>query len=53
MSGLSRLGNIVLPMCRFEVVKDVVARGVSLKHAELWKKIRNKEPKPEDVTDRA
>jgi hypothetical protein len=38
---------------RFEVVKDVVARGVSLRRAELWKKIRNKEPKPEDVTDRA
>ena len=38
---------------RFEVVKDVVARGVSLRRAELWKKIRNNEPKPLDVTDRA
>ena len=37
---------------RFEVVKDVVARGVSLRRAELWMKIRNKEPKPKDVTDR-
>ena len=38
---------------RFEVVKDVVARGVSLRRAELWKKIRYAEPKPEDVTDKA
>lgn len=31
---------------RFEVVKDVVARGVSLRRAELWKKIRYAKPKP-------
>ena len=38
---------------KFEVVKEVIARGVSLRRSELWKKIRNKEPKPQDVTDRA
>jgi len=38
---------------RFEVVKDVVAHGVSLRRAELWKKIRYAEPKPKDVTDKA
>lgn len=38
---------------RFEVVKEVIARGVSLRLAELWRKIRGNEPKPEDVTDRA
>ena len=38
---------------KFEVVKEVIARGVSLRRSELWKKIRNKEPKPLDVTDRA
>ena len=37
---------------KFEVVKEVIARGVSLRRAELWKKIRNNEPKPEDVSDR-
>jgi len=37
---------------KFEVVKEVIARGVCLRRAELWKKIRNNEPKPEDVSDR-
>ena len=33
-------------------MKEVIARGVSLRRTELWKKIRNNEPKPEDVSDR-
>ena len=37
---------------KFEVVKEVIARGVSLRRVELWKKIRNNERKPEDVSDR-
>lgn len=37
---------------KFEVVKEVIARGVSLRRAELWRKIRNSEPKPPDVSDR-
>ena len=37
---------------KFEVIKEVIARGVSLRRAELWKKIRNSDPKPEDVSDR-
>lgn len=36
---------------RFEVFKEVIARGVSLRRTELWKKIGNNEPKPENVTD--
>ena len=37
---------------QFEVVKEVIARGVCLRRAELWKRITRKEPKPEDVSDR-
>jgi hypothetical protein len=37
---------------KFEVVKEVIARGVSLRRAELWRKIRNSDPKPADVSDR-
>ena len=33
-------------------VKEVIARGVTLRRSELWKKIRLEEPKPEDVSDR-
>lgn len=36
---------------KFEVVKEVIAPGVSLRRAELWKKLRREEPKP-DVSDR-
>jgi hypothetical protein len=36
---------------KFEVVKEVIARGVSLRRSKLWKKIRSKEPKPPYVTD--
>ena len=38
---------------RFECVKEVIARGVALKRSDIWKKIRNDESKPEDVSDRA
>ena len=38
---------------KFEVMKEVIARGVSLRRSQLRKKICNKEPKPPDVTDRA
>ncbi|KAG0596114.1 hypothetical protein M758_UG225500 [Ceratodon purpureus] len=36
----------------FEVVIEVIARGVTLRRAELWKRIQRKEPKPDDVSDR-
>lgn len=36
---------------RFETVKEVVARGVSLRRAALWQKIRNGKPKPSLVLD--
>lgn len=32
-------------------VKEVIARGVTLRRSELWKKIRLEEPKPDDVSD--
>ena len=38
---------------RFKYVKEVIARGVALRRSDIWKKIRNNEPKPEDVSDRA
>ena len=34
-------------------VKDVIARGVSLRRSELWRKIRLQDPKLEDVSNRA
>jgi len=37
---------------RFECVKEVVARGVALRRSDLWKKIRNNEPKPDGMSDR-
>ena len=37
---------------KFEIVKEVIARGVSLRRASLWKKIKAKFPKPDDVSDR-
>ena len=33
-------------------VKEVIAQGVMLRRSELWKKIRLKEPKPEDVSNK-
>ena len=33
-------------------VKDVIARGVSLRRSSLWKRIRTGLPKPDDITDR-
>ena len=36
---------------KFEVIKEVIARGVSLRRAELWKKICKSDPKPEDVSN--
>lgn len=38
---------------KFEFVKEVVARGVTLRRADLFKKIRNNEPKPEKLSDRS
>lgn len=37
---------------KFECVKEVIARGVTLRRGELWKKIRNGEPKPNGLSDR-
>ena len=37
---------------RFEYVKEVIARGVALRRAALWRKIRNGEPKPPTASDR-
>lgn len=37
---------------KFEIVKQVVARGVTLRRIELWNKIRNGELKPEEVSDK-
>ncbi|KAG0591288.1 hypothetical protein KC19_1G164000 [Ceratodon purpureus] len=37
---------------QFEVVKEVIARGVTLRRAELKQRITRREPKPEDVSDR-
>lgn len=34
-------------------VKEVIARGVSLRRSVLWKKIRSGERKPDDVSDRS
>lgn len=33
-------------------VKDVIARGVSLRRSSLWRRIRMGLPKPDDITDR-
>jgi hypothetical protein len=33
-------------------VKDVIARGVSLRRSSLWRRIRTGLPKPDDITDR-
>lgn len=38
---------------KFEFVKEVVARGVALRRADIWNKIRNKQPKPENLSDRS
>lgn len=38
---------------RFEYVKEVIARGVTLRRADLWRKIRNQEPKPDQLSDRS
>ena len=40
------------PLC-FEYVKEVIARGVTLRRVALWRKIRNGEPKPPTVSDRS
>lgn len=37
---------------KFEFVKEVIARGVTLRRCELWKKIRQGEEKPETISDR-
>jgi len=37
---------------KYEVVKEVIARRVTLRRVELWKKIRNGETKPSGLTDR-
>ena len=37
---------------RWEFVKEVIARGVTLRRSELWKKIRLKQPQPEGMNDR-
>lgn len=37
---------------KWEFLKATIARGVSLRRAELWKKIRMNDPKPDDVSDR-
>ena len=37
---------------KFEYVKEVIAHGLTLRHAELWKKIRNGEAKPIGISDR-
>lgn len=34
-------------------VKEVIARGVSLRQSEIWRKMRRGEPKPDDVSDRS
>ena len=36
---------------KWEFVKATIARGVTLRRAELWKKIRMNGPKPDDVSD--
>ena len=38
---------------RFEYVKEVIARGMTLRRAELWKRIREKKSKPEKLSDRS
>lgn len=37
---------------KFKIVKEVIARGVTLRRRELWRMIRNGEGKPEEVSDR-
>lgn len=38
---------------KFEFVKEVIARGVTLRRVDLWKRIRNGEEKPTGVSDRS
>ena len=38
---------------RFEYVKEVIARGMTLRRAELWKRIREKKSKPQKLSDRS
>lgn len=38
---------------KFKFVKEVIARGVTLRRGDLFKMIKNKEPKPENLSDRS
>jgi len=38
---------------KFAYVKEVIARGVTLRRADIWKKMRNQEPQPDGISDRS
>lgn len=40
-------------LVKWEIVKEAIARGVSLRWSELWKRIRSNQPKPELLSDRS
>ena len=48
---IQRTWEYSFPM-KQEYVKEVIARGVTLRRGELWKMIRNGEPKPSTVSDK-